>query len=80
MAHRSYEYSFRIYPEGWVAEEGRDSTLEYRLSIVHAVKDDSGKFTCITPARYEHTINVVVKVGVRFTLSLRLQHIFFFFI
>lgn len=37
-------HAFRNYPEGWVteADEGRDSTLEYRLSIFHAVEDDSG--------------------------------------
>lgn len=54
-----------------MAEEGRDSTLEYRLSIFHAVEDDSGKYTCITPARYEHTINVVVKVSVHHFSGLR---------
>ena len=53
----------RVYPEGWVTEEGRDSTLEYRLSIFHAVEDDTGKYTCITPARYEHTVSVIVKVS-----------------
>lgn len=57
-------FLYRNYPEGWAEEDGRDSTLEYRLSIFHAVPDDSGKYTCITPARYEHTINVVVKVSV----------------
>lgn len=37
-------HTFRNYPEAWVteADEGRDSTLEYRLSIFHAVEDDSG--------------------------------------
>lgn len=54
---------FREYPHGWSTDEGRDSTLEYRLSIVNAVEDDTGAYTCITPARYEHTINVVVKVS-----------------
>lgn len=61
---------FRVYPEGWTMDEGRDSTLEYRLSIIHAVEDDTGKYTCITPARYEHTINIVVKV--RFFLPHRI--------
>lgn len=53
--------TYRTYPEGWVTDEGRDSTLEYRLSIFHAVEDDSGIFTCQTPARHEHSVDVVVK-------------------
>lgn len=54
-------HDYRIYPEGWVKDEGRDSTLEYRLSVVHAVEDDSGVFTCQTPARHDHFIDLVVK-------------------
>ncbi|XP_055918542.1 sushi, von Willebrand factor type A, EGF and pentraxin domain-containing protein 1-like, partial [Eupeodes corollae] len=56
--------SFRTYPEGWVtdADEGRDSSLEYRLSIIEATEGDSGIFTCQTPARHEHSIEVVVKI------------------
>lgn len=53
---------FRKYPEGWTTEEGRDPQLEYRLSILHAVKEDSGVYTCSTPARHTHAIEVVVKV------------------
>lgn len=34
------------------------------MSIVHAVEDDTGIFTCQTPARYEHSVHVVVKVSV----------------
>lgn len=57
----SHEY--RVYPEGWVTDDSRDSTLEYRLSIIHAVEDDSGSFTCQTPARHGHKIDIVVKVS-----------------
>ncbi|XP_050294789.1 uncharacterized protein LOC126734965 isoform X2 [Anthonomus grandis grandis] len=54
-------HDYRRYQEGWTEDPGRDSQLEYRLSIYHASKDDSGLFTCITPARYSHSIEVVVK-------------------
>lgn len=54
-------HSFRNYPEGWVTDEGRDNTLEYRLSIFHAVEDDSGIFTCQTPARHGHRVDVLVR-------------------
>lgn len=50
----------RQYPEGWNADPGRDSQLEYRLSIFHASKDDSGVFTCETPTRHAHSIEIVV--------------------
>lgn len=40
-------HTFRNYPEGWVTDEGRDNTLEYRLSIFHAVEDDSGLYTLV---------------------------------
>lgn len=53
---------YRVYPEGWVTDDARDATLEYRLSIIHAVEDDSGIFTCQTPARHEHKIDIAVKV------------------
>lgn len=51
----------RKYQEGWTEDEGRDSTLEYRLTINEATKEDSGLFTCITPARYTHSVEVVVE-------------------
>ncbi|XP_055680814.1 uncharacterized protein LOC129788622 isoform X2 [Lutzomyia longipalpis] len=54
-------HEFRKYPEGWVTEENRDPQLEYRLSIFNAVEDDSGVFSCQTPARHEHAVEVVVK-------------------
>lgn len=57
--HASHEY--RKYPEGWSTDPGRDSQLEYRLSIVHASKDDSGLFTCMTPTRHTHGVQVVVQ-------------------
>lgn len=52
---------YRVYPEGWVSDEGRDSTLEYRLSIFHAVENDTGIYSCQTPARHEHSIEIVVR-------------------
>lgn len=54
-------HDYRKYPEGWSTDPGRDSQLEYRLSIVHASKDDSGIFTCVTPTRHVHSVEVVVK-------------------
>lgn len=56
-------HAFRNYSEkeGWVTEEGRDSTLEYRLSILDAVESDSGTFTCSTPARHDHRVDVLVR-------------------
>lgn len=53
-------HTYREYPQGWVKDEGRDATLEYRLSIFHAVEDDSGLYTCQTPARHGHTVEVAV--------------------
>ncbi|XP_001357308.2 uncharacterized protein Hasp isoform X1 [Drosophila pseudoobscura] len=51
------------YTEGWVteADAGRDSSLEYRLSIFDASHDDTGFYSCMTPARHEHAVEVVVK-------------------
>ncbi|GAB0099339.1 locomotion-related protein Hikaru genki [Sergentomyia squamirostris] len=54
-------HEFRKYPEGWVTDENRDPQLEYRLSIFNAVEEDSGIFSCQTPARHEHAVDVVVK-------------------
>ncbi|XP_058446633.1 sushi, von Willebrand factor type A, EGF and pentraxin domain-containing protein 1 isoform X1 [Malaya genurostris] len=54
-------HDYRKYPEGWSSDEGRDPQLEYRISIMHAVKDDSGIFTCVTPARHTHSVEVIVK-------------------
>lgn len=56
-------HDYRKYPEGWSMDEGRDPQLEYRLSILHAVKDDSGTFTCVTPARHTHSVDIIVKVS-----------------
>ncbi len=50
----------RKYPEGWTEDEGRDRSLEYRLSIVHAQKDDSGIFTCTTPTRHQHSVEIII--------------------
>lgn len=35
--------------------------MEYRLSILSAVAQDSGLYTCMTPARHAHTVIVEVK-------------------
>ena len=51
----------RVYPTGWNSEDGRDSALEYRLSILHASPDDSGEFTCTTPTRHTHSVHIEVK-------------------
>lgn len=51
----------RRYAEGWTTEPGRDSQLEYRLSIYHAREDDSGRYTCVTPMGHKHTVEIVVK-------------------
>lgn len=51
----------RKYPEGWTKDPDRDNTLEYRLSIYHASQDDSGLFTCITPTRHTHSVEIIVK-------------------
>lgn len=51
----------RKYTEGWSADEGRDNTLEYRLSVINAEPEDSGTFSCMTPARHTHSIELVVK-------------------
>ncbi|XP_039298453.1 sushi, von Willebrand factor type A, EGF and pentraxin domain-containing protein 1 isoform X2 [Nilaparvata lugens] len=54
-------HNYRKYPEGWSSDPGRDSQLEYRLSIFHASRDDSGTFTCITPTRHTHSVEIEVK-------------------
>ncbi|XP_065167243.1 CUB and sushi domain-containing protein 3-like isoform X3 [Atheta coriaria] len=54
-------HDYRKYPEGWPEDPERDAQLEYRLSIFHASKDDSGTFTCVTPARHTHSVEIVVK-------------------
>ncbi|ODN03359.1 Sushi, von Willebrand factor type A, EGF and pentraxin domain-containing protein 1 [Orchesella cincta] len=53
--------SEREYAEGWAEEEGRDSFLEYRLTIENAETEDSGIYRCVTPARQAHQIVIVVK-------------------
>ncbi|KAK7593077.1 hypothetical protein V9T40_007829 [Parthenolecanium corni] len=54
-------HTYRKYPEGWTTDANRDTTLEYRLSIYHASHDDSGLFSCITPTRHTHSVEIVVK-------------------
>ncbi|XP_014258644.1 CUB and sushi domain-containing protein 3 isoform X2 [Cimex lectularius] len=54
-------HNYRKYPESWNNESGRDPQLEYRLSILHATKDDSGTFSCITPTRHTHSVEIVVE-------------------
>ncbi|XP_035229458.1 sushi, von Willebrand factor type A, EGF and pentraxin domain-containing protein 1-like isoform X2 [Stegodyphus dumicola] len=60
IPHWQVSHSYRKYPEGWTNEVGRDPQLEYRLSIYHAQKDDSGRFTCITPMGHRHSVDIVV--------------------
>lgn len=57
--------STRKYPEGWSTDPGRDSQLEYRLSIINAVKEDSGVYRCDTPARQSHQVEIIVE-GTRY--------------
>lgn len=54
-------HSSKEYTEGWTTEPGRDEFLEYRLSIYHAQKDDSGRFTCVTPVKHKHSVDIIVK-------------------
>ncbi|XP_049879785.1 uncharacterized protein LOC126376459 isoform X2 [Pectinophora gossypiella] len=49
------------YTEGWTEDPGRDSQLEYRLSIIGAEKDDSGIYRCETPARQSHQVEIIVE-------------------
>ncbi|KAG6451661.1 uncharacterized protein LOC115444557 [Manduca sexta] len=51
----------RKYAEGWTTDPGRDSQLEYRLSIINAVKEDSGIYRCETPARQSHQVEIIVE-------------------
>ncbi|XP_050552078.1 uncharacterized protein LOC118277568 isoform X4 [Spodoptera frugiperda] len=53
--------SDRKYIEGWTTDPGRDSALEYRLSIINAVKEDSGIYRCETPARQSHQVEIIVE-------------------
>lgn len=45
----------------WTSAPGRDSSLEYRLSIYHARVNDTGSYTCSTPFEQEHSIKILVK-------------------
>ncbi|XP_035217316.1 sushi, von Willebrand factor type A, EGF and pentraxin domain-containing protein 1-like isoform X3 [Stegodyphus dumicola] len=58
--HWEVSHKNRKYPEGWTNEPGRDSQLEYRLSIYHAKTEDSGLFTCVTPMGHQHAVEIVV--------------------
>ena len=55
-------HSINIYIlQGWTSAPGRDSSLEYRLSIYHARPNDTGTYTCVSPFQKEHAINIIVK-------------------
>lgn len=54
-------HSSKDYRQGWTTEAGRDSTLEYRLTILHTTTDDSGTFTCVTPVKHRHSVDIIVK-------------------
>lgn len=49
------------YSQGWTSEAGRDSGLEYRLSIFNATSTDSGVYTCVTPVKHRHSVKIEVK-------------------
>ncbi|KAG8189218.1 hypothetical protein JTE90_013750 [Oedothorax gibbosus] len=59
--HWEVSHRNRKYPEGWTSEPGRDSQLEYRLTIYHAKTEDSGLFTCITPTGHQHAVEILVE-------------------
>ena len=48
------------YPQGWAQGPMRDNTLEYRLSIISAEERDTGLYTCTTPLKQSHSINILV--------------------
>ncbi|CAG2116797.1 unnamed protein product, partial [Medioppia subpectinata] len=56
-----WSHSFRKYNQDWTTESGRDSGLEFRLSIFHAQKEDSGLYTCRTPNYHRHSVEIIVK-------------------
>ncbi|KAF8794979.1 Locomotion-related protein Hikaru genki like protein [Argiope bruennichi] len=58
--HWEVSHKIKKYPEGWTSEPGRDSQLEYRLTIYHAKTEDSGMFTCVTPMGHQHAVEIVV--------------------
>ncbi|XP_076061125.1 hig-anchoring scaffold protein isoform X2 [Oratosquilla oratoria] len=49
------------YPEGWTTDPGRNSQLEYRLSLYHSHVDDTGTYTCITPPKHKHSVEIIVQ-------------------
>ncbi|XP_055328022.1 sushi, von Willebrand factor type A, EGF and pentraxin domain-containing protein 1-like isoform X2 [Paramacrobiotus metropolitanus] len=55
-------HQFRIYPKGWATGPEDDRDKQYRLSIYHAAKDDSGIFTCMTPKGNSNSISIKVQV------------------
>lgn len=62
---------------GWNSEPGRDSQLEYRLSIKHAKTEDSGLFTCVTPMGQQHAVEIVVSGMQHFQVPTSLRSITF---
>ena len=52
---------FILFFQSWTSAPGRDSSLEYRLTIYHARTNDTGDFTCKTPFEQAHTIKIIVK-------------------
>ncbi|RWS31978.1 Sushi: von Willebrand factor type A: EGF and pentraxin domain-containing protein 1-like protein [Leptotrombidium deliense] len=59
--HWEVSHESREYQHGWTTEPGRDSNLEYRLSIYHIKKEDSGRYTCVTPVKHRHSVDILVK-------------------
>ena len=49
------------YFQVWTTDPGRNSQLEYRLSIFYARVNDTGSYSCITPNQNLHTVRIIVK-------------------
>lgn len=59
-------HDHRTYEEGWTEGiENRDPSLEYRLTIDNASTIDNGIYSCATPTRHSHQIEIVVKSAPR---------------
>jgi hypothetical protein len=52
---------FRQYQIGWTDEAGREPMLEFRLTIDNAQEGDTGAYTCTTPSKHSHRVDIVVK-------------------
>jgi len=55
----SWSHSYREYPTGWLASE-MDRNWKFRISIVYAKEEDSGRYNCTTPRGMENALTVKV--------------------